>query len=260
VFALLIGFACSPLWAGAESEPAAAKPAGDVEDAVHDHGDHDTHAHAAEAEETEAAAAGAADHGGHGAGEHGDAGHGDGHGHHDPHDLSHANASPALQQPEEWRYDMALCTFAVFVLLLALMRAFAWGPIMDGLEKREKSIAARIEDAERSAEQAAEKLQEYEAKLAGAADEGAQIVEKARRDAEAVGEKVRVAAQEDATRERQRADADIREAKNVALREVSQQTADMAVLLAGRIVRREVSADDHTTLITEALEKLPSNN
>jgi F-type H+-transporting ATPase subunit b len=260
VFALVIGFACSPVWANAESEPVAAEPSADVEDAVHDHGDHDTHAHATEAEESDAPTAVPADHGDHGAGAHGEAGHGDDHGHHDPHDLSHANASPALQQPEEWRYDMALCTFAVFVLLLALMRIFAWGPIMDGLEKREKSIAARIEDAERSAQEAAEKLQEYETKLAGAADEGAQIVEKARRDAEAVAEKVRVAAQEDATKERQRAIADIREAKNVAIREVSHQAADMAVLLAGRIVRREVRADDHTTLITEALEQLPSKN
>jgi F-type H+-transporting ATPase subunit b len=196
----------------------------------------------------------------HGADEHGDASHGDAHGHHDPYDLSHANASSALEEPQEWRYDMALCTFVVFVLLLALLGKFAWKPVMDGLEKREQSILSRIEDAERSAEQAAEKLKEYEAKLAGAADEGAQIVEKARRDAEAVAEKVRVAAQEDATRERQRAIADIREAKNVAVREVSQQAADMAVLLAGRIVHREVSADDHTSLITEALEQFPSKN
>jgi len=239
-FALLIGTVCSPAWANAESEPTASEPAHDAEAAADDHGDHDADAHAAD--------------------EHSDAGHGDGHGHHDPHDLSHANASAALEQPEEWRYDMALCTFAVFVLLLALLRAFAWGPIMDGLEKREQSILSRIEEAERGAEQAAEKLQEYEAKLAGAADEGSQIVDKARRDAEVVAEKVRDAAQDDAVRERERAIADIREAKNVALREVSQQAADMAVLLAGRIVRREVSADDHTTLITEALEKLPSNN
>lgn len=241
---VLLGFACSA------ARAADAEASESAEHAGHDHDDHPAEDHAAE------------EHAGdeHAAGEYGHDDHGDGHGHHDPHDLSHANASPALEQPEEWRYDMALCTFVVFLLLVALMRIFAWGPIIDGLEKREQSIAARIEDAERSAKQATEKLQEYEAKLTGAADEGAQIVEQARRDAEVVAEKVRDAAQEDATKERQRAIADIREAKNGALREVSQQAADMAVLLAGRIVRREVSADDHTTLITEALEQLPSKN
>jgi len=224
VFALLIAFACSSAWAGADP--------------------------ASEADASES--------GGHGDAGHSNAGHGDAH--HDTSDLGHGNATDALEKPEEWRYELALCTFAVFVLLMTLLTVFAWKPIMAALEKREQGIAARIEDAERGAQEAAEKLKQYEAKLAAAADEAAGIVAKGRRDAEAVADRVRDEAHQDAVKERERADADIGAAKNAALRQLTEQGADLAVLLAGRIVRREISADEHATLISDALKQFPSNN
>jgi F-type H+-transporting ATPase subunit b len=187
-------------------------------------------------------------------------GHGAKHPPHDPHDLTHANASPKLEDPSEWRYDMSLCTFAVFVVLLTLLGRFAWTPIMKGLENREKFIARQIEEARQSAEQAAAELKAYRDKMASAAQESLEIVNQARKDAEAVAEKVHQEAQQVATRERARAIAEIRAAKNAALREVARRGADLAVTLAGRIVRRELRTDDHAVLITEALEQFPSSN
>lgn len=179
---------------------------------------------------------------------------------HDPHDLTHANASSKLEDPSEWRYDMSLCTFAVFVMLLALLGRFAWTPVMKGLDNREKFIARQIEEARQSAEQAASELKAYRDKMASAAQEALDVVNRARKDAEAVAEKVHEEAQQVAVRERERAIADIHAAKNAALREVARKGADLAVTLAGRIVRRELRTDDHTALITEALEQFPSSN
>lgn len=183
-----------------------------------------------------------------------------GHGHHDPYDLSHANAGPKLEDPTEWRYDMALCTLAVFLLLLGLLGKFAWGPIMMGLQRREQSILGRIEAAKASADEAAAQLAEYRAKLAAAGQEAQELLAKARRDGEAAADAIRRAAQDAATRERDRAIADIQAAKNVAVTEIGRQAADLAVKLAGRIVRRELSPQDHNAMIVEALEKLPSQN
>jgi F-type H+-transporting ATPase subunit b len=181
-------------------------------------------------------------------------------GHVDPYDLSHANAGPKLEDPTEWRFDLALCTLAVFVLLLGLLAKVAWGPIQMGLQRREKSIADRIEEAKRSADEAAEQLRRYQEKLAAASQEVQELLTKARRDGEASADAIRRAAQETAARERDRAIEDIQAAKNLAVTEIAQRAADMAVLLAGRIVRRELSPQDHTALIAEALEKFPSQN
>ena len=192
--------------------------------------------------------------------ESGEAGNPHGHAGHDPFDLTHANASPQQGDPSEWRYDMSLCTMVVFIVLLALLSKFAWGPVMAGLENREKYIASKIAEAKQNAEQSAAELNAYRAKLAAAAQESMALVAQARKDAEAVAEKVRHDAQQYAARERERAIADILAAKNVALREVARRGADLAVSLAGRIVRRELKTADHAALITEALAQLPSKN
>ena len=59
---------------------------------------------------------------------------------------------------------------------------------MEGLEARERGIAANIEEAKRSAEMAAAQLRQYEAKLAAATEESREILNQARKDAEAARE------------------------------------------------------------------------
>lgn len=179
---------------------------------------------------------------------------------HDPYDLSHQNAGPALEDPSEFRSDLAVWTFVVFLGLLAVLAKFAWRPVMEGLDKRERSIARMIDEARESADKAAEQLRHYEAKLAAAGAEARELLAKAQREAEAAKERIVAEAQQLADRERERAVAEIQNAKNTALQEIIQKSADLAVLLAGRIVRRELTQEDHARLIREALDQLPSRN
>jgi F-type H+-transporting ATPase subunit b len=181
-------------------------------------------------------------------------------GHADPYNLADHNASEQLEDPSQWRYDLAICTLVVFLVLFALLWRFAWGPIAAGLARREKSIADRIQDAERSADAAAAQLEEYRKKMAEAAGEAQELINQARRDAEQAAEKIRQQAHDDAARERERAVADIQRARNAALRDVAQRGADLAIGLAGQIVRRELKPDEHAALISEALECFPSDN
>jgi F-type H+-transporting ATPase subunit b len=225
-----------------------AAPAGAVEDpapADSDQDDHDDHG------------AGDHGHGAHGQDSHGAHGHDD---HHDPFDLSEANPSPMLATPADLRFDMAIYTVVVFLLLFAGLYKFAWGPICGALEKRERGIAEQIEAANQAAIAAAEKLRDYEARLSKASEEARAIIQQAHQDAQRSSERMIAEAQERAERERVRSVADIEAAKNVALESISQKTVELAMSLAGRIVRKELSESDHTQLIREALEKMPSRN
>lgn len=195
--------------------------------------------------------------------EHSDGAHGGGADHGDEHvdnDPTHANVSEATYGVTEFRTDMALFTAVVFVLLLLGLSFTAWKPIMDGLEKRESTIANNIANAERASAEAESKLAKYEAQLAKAAEEAQQIVADARKDGEAAGQKIVAAAQEEAVRLKERATADIESAKRVALGDLASQSTEVAMSLASRVVGREVKADDHQGLIQEMLSKLPSNN
>ncbi len=175
-------------------------------------------------------------------------------------DPTHANMTDVGEDPAEWRSEKAIATLIVFGLLLLGLTAFAWKPIAEGLEKREKSIAANIANAEKASKDAAAKLVEYEAKLAAAAQEAQQIVADARKDAEAAGQRLLTSAQEEAARQRDRAVADIESAKRVALNELAQQSTEVAMTLAQRIVGREVKAGDHQGMIQDMLKQLPSKN
>ena len=174
-------------------------------------------------------------------------------------DPTHSNMTDVGEDPAEWRSEKAIATLIVFGLLLLGLTAVAWKPIAEGLEKRERSIAANIRNAEQAAKDAAAKLVQYEAKLAAAAQEAQQIVADARKDAEAAGQRLLASAQE-AARQRDRAVAEIESAKRVALNELAQQSTEVAMTLAQRIVGREVKAGDHQGMIQDMLKQLPSNN
>jgi F-type H+-transporting ATPase subunit b len=170
------------------------------------------------------------------------------------------DASEILFKTVDFREDMAIFTAIVFLLLLAGLYVTAWKPIMEGLEKREHTIAGNISAAQTAVTNAQLKLKEYEAKLAGAAEEATRMVAEARKDAEVAGARIVAAAQDEAARQRERGVAEIESAKRIALSELASKSTDVAMTLAQRIVGREVKSADHQNLIQDMLSQLPSKN
>jgi F-type H+-transporting ATPase subunit b len=148
----------------------------------------------------------------------------------------------------------------VFLILLAILTKFAWGPIAAALEQREETIARQIADAKLASEKAAQQLRDYEARLAAATDEARQIVALARKDAELAKDKIVAEAREAAAKERDRAIADIASAKNQALDEIAQKSVQTAVSLASNIIRREVKPQEHEALIGDAINEFSKLN
>jgi F-type H+-transporting ATPase subunit b len=188
------------------------------------------------------------------AAEHGDE-HGAGHG-------VHYGQVDVDLDPSELKGDLAIFTFVVFLLLLAILWKFAWGPISHGLEKREHHIAEQIAAAERANAEAKQMLSEYERKLASAQDEVRAIIEEARRDAAHTQQEILAQARADAVAEMDRAKREVETAKDQALRELAETSANLAVELAGKIIRTQLDAGQHAQLVTEALSQLhvPSRN
>ena len=182
-----------------------------------------------------------------------------GHAGHAPHDNSHSNASPNLDKAEEFKKDIAIYTLIVFILMIVLLRIVAWKPIIAGLDAREQKIIGAIEDARKSADEAQQRLEQYEAQLAAAAQEANEIVAEGRRDAEATKDRIVAEASEAAKAEQARAINEIELAKNAALQAVAEQSADMAVALAGKIVGRQLNPEDHSKLVRESLDSLSNN-
>ncbi|HEX3727167.1 MAG TPA: F0F1 ATP synthase subunit B [Pirellulales bacterium] len=172
--------------------------------------------------------------------------------------IGAANAGPNLEDPKEFKSDLALFTLVVFLLLLAILWKFAWGPIVASLERREATIAHHISEAERNHEEARKLLADYDRKLAGAAGEVRELMEQARRDGEHVRQSIVAEAKTAAEAERARALHDIESATDQALESLAERSAQLAVDLAGKILQSKLSQDDHARLIQEALAKFPA--
>lgn len=166
--------------------------------------------------------------------------------------------------PLEWKKDLALFTGVVFLVLFALLWKFAWGPIAQGLQRREQGIADQIAQAEQSNQQAKGLLGQYEQKLAGAKQEVRGMLDQARRDAEQAGREMIDQARQEAQAEQQRALQQIDAATANAIKELAGYSADLAVELAGKIVRAELKSDDHAVLIQQTMadfaRRAPSTN
>lgn len=183
----------------------------------------------------------------------------DGHG---AHASGHHGPDP---NPIEFRSDLAVWTGVVFLTLLFVLTKFAWGPISAGLDKRERGIADNIAAAERSHEQAKVMLAEYEKKLASAADEVRGIIEEARRDGEKTMQELIQKGQAEVQSLRDRTLREVDTAKAQALKDIAEQSTNLAVELAGKLVREKLRPEDHTRLIGDALQQFatahpPSQN
>lgn len=191
------------------------------------------------------------DHGAHGGGDHGGGGHGAHLGHGAPEDQAE------MANPGEIKTDMAIFTFAVFFLLVVILRKFAWGPIASGLEAREHHIAEHIAGAERANHEAKAMLAEYQKKLEAAQLEVRGILDEARRDAEHTKQEIVASARAEAAAEMERGKRDVQTAMDQALKYLAETSAEQAVYLAGKVLQQQLKPADHVRLIDEAMAKLP---
>ncbi|WP_172992070.1 F0F1 ATP synthase subunit B [Lacipirellula parvula] len=179
---------------------------------------------------------------------------------HGSHDLGHGNAGASLEDPSEIRGDLAIYTFAVFVLLLVILGTLAWPKISVALTEREKRIEDNIASAEAKSEEAKRLLAQYEAKLASAAAEVRAMLEEARKDAEATKEQIIAEARAGAQAERDRAVRDIDLAADHAMKNIAETSANLAVDLAGKVIRESINPAKQQELVRVALQKLQASN
>ena len=154
------------------------------------------------------------------------------------------------------QWELGLWTIVIFVLLYLILRRAAWGPMMEGLQKREQTILTAIEDAQKARAEAQRLHEEWERRMASAEDKAREIFEDARRKAERMTEDTIAKARTEIQGERDRLHREIETAKDQALQEIWNQTARLATLVSAKAIRRQITIDDQRRLVDEALAEL----
>jgi F-type H+-transporting ATPase subunit b len=150
----------------------------------------------------------------------------------------------------------ALWTLVIFGTVVFLLGRYAWGPILSGLTAREKFIRTALEEAQRDRLEAEARLKEYVDQLNTARGEATAIVEEARRDADVVKRRIEEEANGEAGKIVERTKREITLAKETAVKELYSLSAKLTTEVAGKILRREITPQDHERLIRESIDKL----
>jgi F-type H+-transporting ATPase subunit b len=150
----------------------------------------------------------------------------------------------------------AVVTLIVFGLVIFILGKFAWPHLMHVLAEREQTIRESLEDARREREQAEELLEKYRQQIEQARVEATEIVDAGRRNAEDVARRVQEEGRREAAEMVERAQREIQLAADAAKKDIYDLSAELAVDVARRIIRKELSSEDHEDLVAESLERM----
>jgi F-type H+-transporting ATPase subunit b len=169
--------------------------------------------------------------------------------------VDHVEADRPVN-PMALRWELGVYTIVIFVALFLILKAKAWGPILEGLRKREDTIRSAVEEA-KIARAETQRLQlQYKAEMDAKFAEIPKIMEEARRDAEVLKEELRSQANKEIQTDRQRLRREIESARDQALKELWEQAAQLATLISAKVIGKSLSEEDHRRLIDESLEDL----
>ena len=141
-----------------------------------------------------------------------------------------------------------------FGILLWVLYKFAFPPILEALETRERKIRDSIEQAEQNRVTAEQRLAEYEAKLNGAGQEAEAIVAEAKAKAQRLLEENEQRLRTESERIRTETTQEIERERRKALQDIRNEAADLALTVAERVLERSLSDDDHRRLAQQAVE------
>lgn len=149
----------------------------------------------------------------------------------------------------------ALFQLVMFLILLALLKKFAWGPLMGIMQQREEHISSEIDAAEQSRAEAKKLLEEQRSLLKEARLEAQGLIETAKKQGDVQREEIIEAARAESNRIKESAKLEIEQQKEQAVAAIREQVASLSVLIASKVIEKELSAADQEKLINEYIQE-----
>ena len=143
-----------------------------------------------------------------------------------------------------------------FLLLIFLVKKYAWGNITSILDARAEKITNDIDEAEAARKKAEELAAKREAELAGSRQEATTILETAKETAEKNKAHILSEANQEALRLKEKAQLEISQNKEEAMNSIKGDVADLTVNLAGKLLSQQLDSEGNRQLIDRYLNEL----
>ena len=152
-----------------------------------------------------------------------------------------------------WTFIATICNLFIQIYLI---KRFLFKPINAMLEKRKSLADAQIREAEQAKNEAQAMKSEYEQNMLEAKNKASEIVASAQKTAAVQSEQMLAEASAQAAAMKAKAESDIAQEKRKAVNEIKNEIGGMAVEIAGKVIEREISEEDHTKLIDEFISNV----
>jgi F-type H+-transporting ATPase subunit b len=163
----------------------------------------------------------------------------------------HAPRGPLSVEP-----GLMIWTVLVFIILLAILRKFAWPALLGAVEARERALEEQLAEAERNRAEAAQLLAQHERLLAAAHGLLA--------EAKSAAEKERALALEKTRQEQdellERARRDIIAERERAVAELRREAVDLSLAAASKLISERLDSDSDRKIVQAYLASLDTHN
>ena len=146
-----------------------------------------------------------------------------------------------------------------FLILVALLRAVAYKPVVRMMEERKAKIAESIEKADTDAAAAAATLDEYKAQLAEARVKAQEIVDLAEKRASEERAASIQATKLEIEQMKKSAQEQMEHERAHAVEQLKGEVVTVALEAAGKIIQKNLTAADNDAIIGEFIAKLDAD-
>jgi len=143
-----------------------------------------------------------------------------------------------------------------FLVLVYILRRFAWNPLMNMMEERRKRIETDLANAEKERQQAEQIKREYQEEMRKARQEAQEVIAKATKLSEQRAAEILASAHAEAEKIKQAALADIERERDLAIAQVQAQVADLSVAVAEKIIRQNLDIKLQEDMIEQFIQEV----
>jgi len=156
----------------------------------------------------------------------------------------------------EVRPGLMIWTIICFLVVLFVLKRYAFGPIQQMIDTRRERIQQAIAEADNAREEARKLLEEHRKLIGQAKAESEEILGEARRLADAQRDRVKQETEEDRQRRLEETRRQIEQATAQALGQIRDEVGKLSLLAAEKITRKSLTGADQQRLIDEALAEI----
>jgi F-type H+-transporting ATPase subunit b len=154
---------------------------------------------------------------------------------------------------------LIIWTIIIFVLVLLVLRKFAWKPLLKALNNREDTIREALDNAERLNKEAKELMEQNKKNLDEATKQSMKIINEAKDTAKKEKDGIISKAGEEANKLLVRAKQDIENEKESAIEQMRDQISDLVIKTAEKIINENLDDSKQKKIINDFLSRVNKN-